>query len=116
MSSSESIAGQIPSSQNENQTQRMTEKQNQVAGERREKKVSDFPKAAAVGQAAIILNRRWIEDVDKKYRDFKDGYNCYTVSNGEELAELLNNDVDTRKIVQHDKKLMERHIKADWER
>ncbi len=66
--------------------------------------------------SAIILNRKWIEDVDKKYRDFKEGYNCYAVSNGEELAELLNNDIDTRKIVQHAKKLMERHIKADWEK
>lgn len=33
----------------------MTEKQNQLAGERREKEVSDFPRAAAVGQALIGL-------------------------------------------------------------
>ena len=56
MSSSESRDEQIPSRQNENQTQRMTDKQNQVAGERREKEVSDFPRAAAVGQALIGLN------------------------------------------------------------
>jgi hypothetical protein len=55
MSSSESRDEQIPSRQNENQTQKMTEKQNQVAGERREKEVSDFPRAAAVGQALIGL-------------------------------------------------------------
>jgi hypothetical protein len=54
--SSESGDDQIPSRQNENQTQRMTERQNQVAGERREKEVSDFPRAAAVGQALIGLN------------------------------------------------------------
>ena len=56
MSSPESRDDQIPSRQNENQTQRMTEKQNQVAGERREREVSDFPRAAAVGQALIGLN------------------------------------------------------------
>ena len=56
MSSSENRDEQIPSRQNENQTQRMTEKQNQVAGERREKEVSDFPRAAAIGQALIGLN------------------------------------------------------------
>jgi hypothetical protein len=55
MSSSEGDE-QIPSRQNEDQTQRMTEKQNQVAGERREKEVSDFPRAAAIGQALIGLN------------------------------------------------------------
>jgi hypothetical protein len=53
--SSENRDEQIPSRQNENQTQRMTEKQNQVAGEKREKEVSDFPRAAAVGQALIGL-------------------------------------------------------------
>jgi Protein of unknown function (DUF2795) len=56
MSSSESRDDQIPSRQNENQTQRMNEKQNQVAGERREKEVSDFPRAAAIGQALIGLS------------------------------------------------------------
>jgi hypothetical protein len=56
MPSSQNRDEQIPSRQNEGQTQRMTEKQNQVAGERREKEVSDFPRAAAVGQALIGLN------------------------------------------------------------
>ena len=46
MPSSENRDEQTPSRQNEGQTQRMTEKQNQVAGERREKEVSDFPRAA----------------------------------------------------------------------
>ena len=41
---------QIPSRENEDQTQRMSEQQSQVAGERRDKDVTDFPKAAAIGQ------------------------------------------------------------------
>jgi hypothetical protein len=54
---------------------------------------------------AIILNQQWIENVDPKYRDFKDGENCYAVSNAEELKELLNNaeNIDTLKIVQNAK-------------
>jgi uncharacterized protein DUF2795 len=42
---------QIPSRQNEDQTRRMAQEQNQVSGERRDKEVTDFPKAAAMGQA-----------------------------------------------------------------
>ena len=65
---------------------------------------------------ALIMNRKWIEGVDPKYRDFKEGYNCYAVSNGQELAEIINNsnNIDTMKIVSNAKKLMDRHIKVDW--
>ena len=42
---------QIPSRQNEDQTQRIAKEQNQVSGERRDKEVTDFPRAAAIGQA-----------------------------------------------------------------
>ena len=42
---------QIPSRQNEDQTQRIAREQNQVSGERRDKEVTDFPRAAALGQA-----------------------------------------------------------------
>jgi hypothetical protein len=55
MSSSEDRDDQIPSRQKEEETQRFAEKQNQIAGERREKDVTDFPRAAAVGQALIGL-------------------------------------------------------------
>jgi hypothetical protein len=39
---------------------------------------------------AIILNRQCIEYVDPKYRDFKEGENCYAGSNSE-LKHLLDN-------------------------
>ena len=55
MTSSKNRDDQIPSRQNEEETQRFAEKQNQVAGERREKDVTDFPRAAAIGQALIGL-------------------------------------------------------------
>ena len=66
---------------------------------------------------AIILNRKWIENVDAKYRDFKEGENCYAVSKAEELKELLNNakNIDTSKIVQNARKLLLRHVnKVEW--
>jgi glycosyltransferase involved in cell wall biosynthesis len=66
---------------------------------------------------AVILNRQWIENVDAKYRDFKEGENCYAVSNAEELKEFLNNakNIDTSRIVQNARKLLDRHINAgDW--
>ena len=46
---------QIPSGQNEDQTQRTAEKQSQVSGERRDKEIRDFLGAAAIGQALIGL-------------------------------------------------------------
>jgi hypothetical protein len=42
---------QIPSRQNEEDTQRVLEAQNHISGQRREQTVTDLPKAAAVGQA-----------------------------------------------------------------
>jgi glycosyltransferase involved in cell wall biosynthesis len=67
---------------------------------------------------AIILNRQWIENVDAKYRDFKESENCYAVSDAEELRELLDNirNIDTTKIVQNARKLLDRHINnaSEW--
>jgi Protein of unknown function (DUF2795) len=41
---------QIPTEYNEEQTLRAVRKQSQIPGERKEKTINDFPKAAAVGQ------------------------------------------------------------------
>jgi hypothetical protein len=70
---------------------------------------------------AIILNRQWIENVDLEYRDFKEGENCYAVSNAEELKELLDDmsNIDTAKIVQNARKLLDRHVNnaaEDWKK
>jgi glycosyltransferase involved in cell wall biosynthesis len=67
---------------------------------------------AVYHDCAIILNRQWIENVDREYRDFKEGENCYAVSNSEELRELLDGEenIDTTKIVQNARKLLVRHI------
>lgn len=41
---------QIPTEYNEEQTLRAVRRQSQIPGERKEKTINDFPKAAAVGQ------------------------------------------------------------------
>ena len=41
---------QIPTEYNDEQTLRAVRKQSQIPGERKEKTINDFPKAAAVGQ------------------------------------------------------------------
>jgi Protein of unknown function (DUF2795) len=41
---------QIPTEYNEEQTLRAVRRQSQISGERKEKTINDFPKAAALGQ------------------------------------------------------------------
>ena len=67
---------------------------------------------------AVILNRRWIENVDSKYRNFKEDQNCYAVSNAKELSQLLNSNIDTAKVVQNARKLLARHtsIIDEWKK
>jgi hypothetical protein len=67
---------------------------------------------------ALILNRQWIANVDAPYRDFKEDYNCYAVSNAKELSELLNSNADTTKVVQNARKLLVRHtsIINEWKK
>jgi hypothetical protein len=59
---------------------------------------------------AIIVNRKWLEQVDPKYSDFREGHNCFAVGDEKELAELIKRDPDTRKIVNNAKKQMKRHV------
>jgi hypothetical protein len=65
---------------------------------------------------ALILHRKWIEggDIKPEYCDFKDGYNCFAVDDETELAELIQRDPDTTKVVANSKALIQRHIDVDW--
>jgi glycosyltransferase involved in cell wall biosynthesis len=67
---------------------------------------------------AVILNRRWIENVDSKHCDFEEDHNCYAVSNANELSQLLNSNIDTAKVVQNARKLLVRHtsIIDEWKK
>jgi glycosyltransferase involved in cell wall biosynthesis len=65
--------------------------------------------------AALVINRKWIENVRPEYCDFKEGYNCYAAANENELSDLISNKkLDTHKVVINAKKLLTRHINADW--
>lgn len=64
-------------------------------------------------RCALVLHRKWLE-LDPEYCDFKEGYNCYAVDNTSELAELINSDVDTTKIVNNASNLLQRHIDVSW--
>ena len=50
-----------------------------------------------------VYHRKWIENVNPKYRYFKEGYNCFAIENEKELAGLIRKDPDTIKIVQNAK-------------
>lgn len=67
-------------------------------------------------RAALIINRKWIENLPREFCDFKEGYNCYAVSNAKELSELIKNskNIDTSKIVRNSEKLLHRHINSNW--
>lgn len=55
-SGNEYHAEQIPTEYNEEQTLRAVRNQSRVPGERKEKTINDFPKAAAIGQILKDLN------------------------------------------------------------
>jgi hypothetical protein len=72
---------------------------------------------AIYNNCAIILNRKWIESVARRHSDFKEGYNCYAISNEQELMDLINNSnkIDTTKVVENAKKLLARHVNVSDE-
>lgn len=63
---------------------------------------------------ALILHRRWLEDIADEYKDFKENHNCFAIENENELVELIRKDPDTTKIVNNAKKMMHRHTTVDW--
>jgi len=63
---------------------------------------------------ALILNRKWIEGVDDKFRIFKEDYNCLACEDAYELAEIIHNDPDVTKIVENSQKILEECIKSNW--
>jgi hypothetical protein len=66
--------------------------------------------------AALVINRKWIENLPSEYCDFKEGYNCYAVSDSKELLDIIKNSnrIDTSQVVRNSRKLLDRHINSDW--
>lgn len=62
---------------------------------------------------ALVLNKKWIT----KDSVFKPGVNCFSISNENELQDLLNNDPDIKDITEKAFLLLKSHDnKEDWER
>lgn len=60
---------------------------------------------------ALVLNSKWVENVKTP---FKNGVNCFVVSNEKELAQLLAKNPDTSKITKNAKKLLTPHLDVNW--
>ena len=60
----------------------------------------------------LILNSKWVNNLET---EFINGYNCFCVSNEEELIEILNSEEDMRSIIINSKEILEKHINSDWE-
>ena len=60
----------------------------------------------------LILHKEWIE----KDNIFISGFNCIGVTNGAELADIINENhsFDTDKICINSKKLLHKHCKVEW--
>ena len=59
---------------------------------------------------ALILHKDW---VNRPNSCFREGYNCFAISNEDELVDLLNSEPDTTEIVQRARELLAPHLEAD---
>ena len=60
---------------------------------------------------ALILSSKWTEGNDSMYQD---GLNSHVVSSSEELAKILEDDVNTDSVVSNAYRLLDPHIDVDW--
>jgi len=62
----------------------------------------------------LILHKDWLQS---KKTLFKDGYNCLTVANEQDIAAILNNqnDVDIDTLVKNSSKILKPHLKVSWD-
>ena len=60
---------------------------------------------------ALVINRRWVEDFKTEFVDKK---NCYVVADENELADLLNRNPNTSRIVKEGRALLAPHIAVNW--
>jgi len=60
---------------------------------------------------ALVINAKW---VNGSKTDFEHGKNCFVVADEEELADLLNRDQSTSRVVKGGKELLKPHIDVNW--
>ena len=60
---------------------------------------------------ALIINAKWVEN---SKTEFVNGKNCFVIGTEEELADLLNKDPSTSRVVKGGKELLRPHIEVNW--
>jgi len=60
----------------------------------------------------LILNKKWTNTPNSIW---KDGYNCYSVSNEYELANLLNKELDTSIVKKNANNILKNAINVNWD-
>ena len=58
-------------------------------------------------ECILVINSRWVDGFETPFINKK---NCFVISNGEELAELLKSDPSSSKILKDAKKILQPHI------
>ena len=63
-------------------------------------------------ECALILHADWLKGLKTP---FKNGYNCFVVSNEDELVDLITSkNVNVKKVIKNAKKLLKPHISVNW--
>ena len=60
---------------------------------------------------ALVINKRWVENFKTEFVDKK---NCYVVADENELADLLNRNPNTSRVVKEARALLAPHIAVNW--
>ena len=62
--------------------------------------------------AVLILNKKWVNGTNSI---FKDGNNCLVVEDANELVNILNKKINTKKLAKNAEKLLKPHINVRWD-
>ena len=60
---------------------------------------------------ALIINSRWVSGFKTP---FEDGKNCFVVSDGQELADLLKRNPSTKRVTEAAKEILAPHLRVNW--
>ena len=62
-------------------------------------------------ECALVLSNKWVNGVNSEY---KNNYNCFIVSNSDELVSVILNSENTSNIIDNANKLLKPHVDVNW--
>ena len=62
-------------------------------------------------ECALVLSNKWVDSVNSEY---KNNYNCFIVSNSDELVSVIHNSENTSNIINNANKLLKPHVDVNW--